>query len=233
MSNTPPASRVEFDHVSHGYGDRQVLRDVSATLTERRVGIVGANGSGKSTLARMINGLVEPDRGTVRVNGVDVSGRARRRIRRDVGFIFSDPDRQVLMPTVVEDVELSLSRSSLSKAERSALVAATLDRFGLADHANHPSHLLSGGQKQLLALASVLVTAPRIVVADEPTTLLDLRNTRMLGEVFAGLTEQLIVVSHDLDILTDFDRILVLESGRVVCDDAPDVALDHYRHLMT
>lgn len=233
MTAAQVPSRVEFDCVSHGYGDRRVLDEVTATLTERRVGIVGANGSGKSTLARMINGLVEPDRGTVRVNGVEVSGRGRRRVRRDVGFIFSDPDRQVIMPTVVEDVELSLSRSGLSKQEKSAIVATTLDRFGLAGHADHPSHLLSGGQKQLLALASVLVTSPRIVVADEPTTLLDLRNTRMLGEVFDGLSEQLIVVSHDLDILTGFDRILVLEAGRLVCDDVPDVALDHYRRLMT
>ncbi|MFW0788473.1 energy-coupling factor ABC transporter ATP-binding protein [Gordonia sp. CPCC 205333] len=233
MTDDESAPTVEFEGVSHGYGDRRVLRDISATLSERRIGIVGANGSGKSTLARMINGLVAPDVGTVRVNGVNVTGRQRRRVRRDVGFIFSDPDRQVIMPTVIEDVELSLSRSDLTKDERAATVANVLARFGLAGHADHPSHLLSGGQKQLLALASVLVTRPRIIVADEPTTLLDLRNTRMLGEVFAGLDEQLIVISHDLDILVDFDRVLVLDEGQLVCDDAPAPALDYYRTLMT
>lgn len=210
-----------------------MLTEVSTTLTERRVGIVGANGSGKSTLVRMINGLVEPDVGTVRVNGTEVTGRHRRRVRREVGFIFSDPDRQVIMPTVVEDVELSLSRSKLSGAERRTVVDDVLARFGLDGHADHPSHQLSGGQKQLLALASVLVTKPRIVVADEPTTLLDLRNTRMLGEVFAGLDQQLIVVSHDLDILTGFDRILVVDDGRIVCDDVPADALTFYRKLMS
>ncbi|NMO03622.1 ABC transporter ATP-binding protein [Gordonia sp. TBRC 11910] len=230
---TSAQSVVEFDGVTHGFGDRRVLTEVSTTLTERRVGIVGANGSGKSTLVRMINGLVEPDVGTVRVNGTEVTGRHRRRVRREVGFIFSDPDRQVIMPTVVEDVELSLSRSKLSGAERRTVVDDVLARFGLDGHADHPSHQLSGGQKQLLALASVLVTKPRIVVADEPTTLLDLRNTRMLGEVFAGLDQQLIVVSHDLDILTGFDRILVVDDGRIVCDDVPADALTFYRKLMS
>ncbi|GAB19173.1 putative ABC transporter ATP-binding protein [Gordonia effusa NBRC 100432] len=233
MTDGVSASTVEFDGVSHGYGERRVLHDISAILRERRIGIVGANGSGKSTLVRMINGLVAPDVGTVRVNGVNVIGRQRRRVRRGVGFIFSDPDRQVIMPTVVEDIELSLSRSPATKEERSVIVAKALARFGLDGHADHPSHLLSGGQKQLLALASVLVTEPRIIVADEPTTLLDLRNTRMLSEVFAGLDEQLIVISHDLDILTDFDRVLVLDEGRLVCDDVPAPALDYYRKLMS
>lgn len=229
---TMSPSVVEFDGVTHGFGERRVLSDISATLVERRIGIVGANGSGKSTLVRMINGLVLPDAGAVRVNGTEVSGRHRRRVRREVGFIFSDPDRQVIMPTVVEDVELSLSRSELGKSERREVVDGVLRRFGLDGHADHPSHQLSGGQKQLLALASVLVTKPAIVVADEPTTLLDLRNTRMLGEVFAGLDEQLIVVSHDLDVLTDFDRVLVIDDGRIVCDDVPRDALTFYRTLM-
>lgn len=223
---------VEFADVSHSYGDRSVLRGVSTTLSESRIGIVGGNGSGKSTLARMINGLVVPDVGTVHVNGIDV-GKHRRRARREVGFIFSDPDRQVIMPTVAEDIELSLSRSDIPKSQRPAEVMSVLARFGLADHADHPSHLLSGGQKQLLALASVLVTRPRIVVADEPTTLLDMRNAAMLGRIFAGLDEQLIVVSHDLDLIADFDRVLVLDDGRIVCDDAPSAALAFYRATMT
>jgi len=222
---------VVFEDVSHSYGDRKVLCDVSLVLTERRIGIVGANGSGKSTFARMINGLVLPDRGTVRVCGLDTR-RHTRRVRRLAGFVFTDPDRQILMPTVAEDIELSLSRHRLTTDERRDRVHEVLGRFGLAGHADHPAHLLSGGQKQLLALASVLVTEPRIVVADEPTTLLDLRNTRMIRDAFAALDHQLVVVSHDLTLLDDFDRVIVFDEGRVVADDAPAVAIDVYERMM-
>ncbi|MHC3001876.1 energy-coupling factor ABC transporter ATP-binding protein [Gordonia sp. GN26] len=223
---------IEFTNVSHAYDDRVVLRDVSLDLTENRIGIVGANGSGKSTLARMINALVVPGSGTVTVDGLDVS-RNKREVRRRVGFIFSDPDRQIIMPTVIEDIELSLRRTDLDKKQRAARALEVLDRFGLGAHADHPAQRLSGGQKQLLALASIFVTDPAIIVADEPTTLLDLRNTRMLTDVFATLDEQLIVVSHDLDILDGFDRVIVIDDGRVVADDEPAPALAYYRTLMS
>lgn len=137
------------------------------------------------------------------------------------------------MPTVAEDIELSLTRTDLSRTERAERTRTVLDRFGLADHADSPAGRLSGGQKQLLALASVFVTEPAVIVADEPTTLLDLRNARMLRAVFAGLTEQLIVVSHDLDLVSDFDRVLVMDDGRIVADDEPTPALRHYREMMT
>jgi biotin transport system ATP-binding protein len=223
---------ITFDHVSHGYDGRPVLRDVSLTLGERRIGIVGANGSGKSTLARMLNALVLPDTGTVTVNGLDVA-KNKRQVRRDVGFIFSDPDRQIIMPTVREDIELSLRRTSLSKDERARKATDVLTRFGLGAHLDHPANRLSGGQKQLLALASILVTEPRVIVADEPTTLLDLRNAALLRRTFAGLDEQLIVVSHDLEFVGDFDRVIVIDDGRVAADDTPAAALAFYRARMT
>lgn len=229
MTDTPPA--IVVDGVSHAFGERPVLRDISLTITERRVGIVGANGSGKSTLARLFNGLVSPDAGTVRVHGHDTR-RAAKQVRRLVGFVFTDPDRQILMPTVAEDVELSLSRLGLDKSARATRVTEVLERLGLAGHADQPAHLLSGGQKQLLALATVLVTEPAIVVADEPTTLLDLRNARMLRQAFATLDTQLVIVTHDLDLVDDADRVIVLDDGRVVTDDVPAVALDTYRRLM-
>lgn len=231
MTDDPPADIV-IDGVSHSYGERPVLREISLTITERRVCIVGANGSGKSTLARLFNGLVLPDSGAVRVHGLDTR-RSAKQVRRLVGFVFTDPDRQILMPTVAEDIELSLSRRSLDRQTRTAKVAQVLERFGLAGHADQPAHLLSGGQKQLLALATVLVTEPAVVVADEPTTLLDLRNARMLRQAFAALHTQLVIVTHDLDLVDDADRVIVLDDGRVVADDVPSVALSTYRRLMT
>jgi len=230
MTDDPPEAIV-VEGVSHSFGDRPVLRDISLTLTERRVAIVGANGSGKSTLARMFNGLVQPDRGAVRIHGLDTQ-RATRQVRRLVGFVFTDPDRQILMPTVGEDVELSLSRHALDRHARAVRVGQVLERFGLAGHADQPAHLLSGGQKQLLALASVLVTEPSVVVADEPTTLLDLRNARMLRAAFVALDTQLVLVTHDLELATDAERVIVLDDGRVVADDEPGAALAAYRGLM-
>lgn len=221
---------IRFDGVSHRYGDRQVLDGIDLALTEHRVGIVGANGSGKSTLARMINGLVQPTAGTVTVDGIDVA-RHGREVRAKVGFVFTDADTQIVMPTVAEDVAFSLKRSGLTKAEIASRTQGALRHFGLDGLADHPAHLLSGGQKQLLALAAVLVREPQIVVADEPTTLLDLRNARLIGAMIAGLPQQVVVVTHDLDLLAGFDRIVVIDGGRMACDDVPGVALPFYRAL--
>ncbi len=228
---TSPMDGVVFDGVSHSFGERVVLRDIGLGLTEHRIGIVGANGSGKSTLARMINGLVTPTAGTVSVGGLDVARHARE-VRRRVGFIFTNPDNQIVMPTVQEDVAFTLRRRGLSKEEVASKTAAALERFGLEAHADHPAHRLSGGQKQLLALASVLVGEPAIVVADEPTTLLDARNARRIHDLMLDLQQQLIVVTHHVDLLETFDRVLVLDEGEVVADDSPERALRQYRALL-
>ncbi|GAA1949612.1 energy-coupling factor ABC transporter ATP-binding protein [Agromyces allii] len=224
-------SEIVFEGVSHDFGAERVVDDVSLVLAERRIGIVGANGSGKSTLARMINGLVSPAAGRVLVDGLDVSRRARE-VRRRVGFVFTNADNQIVMPTVREDVAFTLRRHKLEKADAAARVDATLERLGLTDLADRPAHRLSGGQKQLLALASVLVAEPGILVADEPTTLLDARNARLIARHFASLDQQLVVVSHQLELLEDFDRVIVMEHGRIVADDVPSIALDAYRVLI-
>ena len=224
-------SGIRFEGVTHDFDGQPVLRGIDLHLTERRIGIVGANGSGKSTLARMINGLVTPTGGTVTVNGLDVRRQAKL-VRREVGFIFTNPDNQIVMPTVQEDVAFTLRRRGLDAAEIAARTAEALDRFGLTALADRPAHRLSGGQKQLLALASVLVTEPAIVVADEPTTLLDARNARLITEMLTGLDQQVIVVTHQLELLAGFDRVIVIDDGRIVGDDVPDAAISRYRALL-
>jgi biotin transport system ATP-binding protein len=112
------------------------------------------------------------------------------------------------------------------------VVARALHQFGLDTHADHPSHLLSGGQKQMLALASVLVTTPDVLVLDEPTTLLDLRNARAVAEVVAGLPQQVVLVTHDLDQLDGFDRVLVFHESRLTYDGPAASAVAHYRRLV-
>ena len=224
---------IEVTDVSHSYAaaGRPVLRDLTVRLDEQRIGVIGANGSGKSTFARLLNGLVLPTTGSVRIDGHDTR-RDGRQVRRLVGFCFTDPDAQIVMPTVAEDVAFSLRQRGLPKAAVSARVTDTLARFGLADHADHPAHLLSGGQKQLLALAAVLVTEPKLLVLDEPTTLLDLRNARQIMSLIAGLGEQVVLLTHHLDLLAGFDRVLVFDEGRIVADAPPDQAIDHYQQLM-
>ncbi|GAA0416357.1 cobalt ABC transporter ATP-binding protein [Acrocarpospora corrugata] len=223
---------IEFADVGHRYGDRVVLSGVDLRLAEQRVAFVGANGSGKSTLARMINGLVPPTSGRVRVDGLDPS-RDGREVRRRVGFVFANPDSQIVMPTAGEDVAFSLRRSGLSKRERAERAAQALAEYGLDGYADHPAHQLSGGQKQLLALCAMLVLDPDVLVCDEPTTLLDLRNKRRFVERLTGLRQQIVLVTHDLDLLESFDRVIVLDEGRVVADDRPEHALRHYRTLVT
>lgn len=222
---------IEVDGVTHRYGDRTALSDVSVSLGERRVALIGANGSGKSTFARLLNGLVVPTQGRVRVDGLDTA-KDGRAVRRKVGFCFTDPDAQIVMPTVAEDVAFGLRRSKLSREDVHAKVDKTLAQFGLADHADHPAHLLSGGQKQLLALASVLVLEPSVLVCDEPTTLLDLRNARMVLAYLRELPQQVVLVTHDLTVLDDFDRVLVFDEGRLVDDAEPRDAVASYERLM-
>lgn len=226
---------IEVDDVSvsygHGSAARRVLDSVSLTVNEHRVGVVGANGSGKSTFARLLNGLVLPTTGRVRVDGLD-TGRDGRAVRRRVGFCFTDPDAQIVMPTVAEDVAFGLRRRGLSRSEVDERVRAALAAAGLDDHHDHPAHLLSGGQKQLLALTSVLVTEPDLLVMDEPTTLLDLRNAARVAATVAGLEQQVVLVTHHLELLEAFDRVLVFDEGRVVHDGRPADAVAAYRDLM-
>ena len=218
---------IEFRSVTHAYGDRTVLHDLSLRLVERRIAVLGGNGSGKSTLARLLNGLIVPSAGQILVDGLDTRTQARA-VRQRVGFVFQNPDVQIVYPTVEEDVGFGLKARKVAKDEIARRVAVVLDRYDLARYRHQPAHQLSGGEKQLLAIAGVLVLEPAHVVFDEPTTLLDLRNRRTVIEVIRALPQSAVVVTHDLDMVMDFDRVLVLEDGRLVADDVPAVAVPAY-----
>jgi biotin transport system ATP-binding protein len=212
-----------------GGGTREILAPVSLTLSEQRVALIGANGSGKSTMARLINGLVLASTGRVVVDGLDVA-RDAAAVRRLVAFSFTDPSAQLVMPTCVEDVELSLRRT-VPRASRRARALEVLADFGLAAHADDSVHSLSGGQRQLLALAGVLAVSPRILIADEPTTLLDRANARLIASVLLGLSQQLVLVTHDLSLAAQCDRVLVLDRAHVVFDGPAAEGVDHYMAL--
>lgn len=213
------------------WGTRTLLEDITLELPERRVAFVGANGSGKSTLLRLLNGLIVASSGRVLVDGVDPASDGRG-VRRKVGFVFTDPLSQLVMPTPLEDVELSLRRTIRDRAARRDAALALLRDRGLGHVAEQSIYDLSGGERQLAALTAVLAIEPAILVADEPTTLLDLRNRLALRQVLADLNQQVILATHDLDLAADAERVLVVDGGRIVADGTPGETIRRYEAMM-
>ena len=209
-------------------GRRTLLGPLDLVLREPRITVIGANGSGKSTLLRLLNGLVLPSTGSVLVDGLDTA-RDGGDVRRRVAFAFTDPISQLVMPTGREDVELSLRRLHRSRSDRRRAAEVVLDRFGLSLLADRSVYELSGGERHLMALAVVLATEPRLLVLDEPTTLLDLRNTVALRRLIATLPQSVVIATHDLDLALDAVRTLVIEAGAVVFDGPPGEAVEQYR----
>jgi len=223
---------IRADGVAVDVDGTRILADVTVRLDQPRIAVIGANGSGKSTFARTLNGLVAPTEGRVEVRGIDPA-REPKRAREAVGFLFPNPDAQILMPTPREDLALSLRAGGVAKDEVPARVGEALARFGLADRGDQPAYSLSGGQKQLLALAAVLIREPRVIVADEPTTLLDLGNARrmarlLLGEEDGPIADQTIIVTHDLDLARRCDVALRFADGRLVAHGEPAELIDRY-----
>jgi len=223
---------VVFDKVSVVRGEHFVLCDLTLELPERRIGIIGANGSGKSTFARLLNGLTLPTKGRVMINNLDTKKEGKK-VRRKVGFVFQNPDHQIVMPLVEEDLAFGLKNLTLDKQEINQRITTILARYDLSHTRYQSANLLSGGQKQLLAICGVLIMQPQIIVFDEPTTLLDLRNKKRIAAMLASLPQQIFVVSHDMDLIRDFDRILVFDEGRLVCDAPPDRAIGFYEKRMS
>ena len=205
---------------AHGLGfasaGTTILRDVNVDVTARTIAVIGANGSGKSTFARLLAGLTAPSDGTLVVDGIDAS-RDTRALRRASGLLFSNPDVQIIMPTVSEDVAFTLSGRGTPKREIPARVTAALERVGLAEHHDASAHTLSGGQKQLLAVASVLVADPGFLIADEPTAYLDGANARRIARLlFADEAPPLVLVTHDLTLAARCELALHFDGGTLV-----------------
>ena len=222
---------IEFKGAAVTYDGNTVLQPLTTRLSEQRIGIIGSNGSGKSTTVRLINGLIEPTSGQVLYDDLSPTTQGRD-VRKRVGFVFSDAESQIVMPRVSDDVAFSLRRFKLPRDEVRSRVDDALARFELTDLAENSPHTLSGGEKQMLALASVMVIEPDTIIADEPTTLLDLRNRKRIVRELNALEQQLIVVTHDLDMLRDFERVLVIDDGALVYDSNPADAIAFYTDLM-
>jgi biotin transport system ATP-binding protein len=225
-------SGIQMDAVRVRLGDADVLHGVTCSLDERTIAVIGENGSGKSTLARLIGGLAVATSGTIRVLGLDPA-RDAARLRRRVAVVFSNPDAQIIMPTVAEDVAFSLRSEKLPRDEKARRTQAALQRFGLADIAERSAHDLSGGQKQLLALCGAFVRQPDLVIADEPTAYLDARNARRITDhLLENGSHRLLLVTHDLALAQRCDKAVFVKDGTIAAVGTPaDIVAAYEEHL--
>ncbi|MGI5119112.1 energy-coupling factor ABC transporter ATP-binding protein [Marinactinospora thermotolerans] len=223
-------ARIRLSEVTVERDGKTVLKDIDLSLDEHRIAVIGLNGSGKSTLVRLLNALVLPTRGTVTVDGYPTDKHAKK-VRRKVGFVFQNPENQIVMPVVSEDIAFGLKNLGLGRAETAVAVEKALAELELSHLADRESYALSGGEKQMVALASVLVMEPETIIFDEPSTMLDLRNKRRLQQRIDALTQRAIVVTHDLDLIAGYDRAIVLHEGALVFDGDPPSAISFYEDL--
>lgn len=202
----------------------------NVTLTVRQgefIGLVGMNGSGKSTLARLINGLIQPTGGRVMVNGLDTADhKSLIEIRRHVGMVFQNPDNQIISSIVEEDVAFGPENLGLAPAEIKARVDWALQAVGLVELRRHAPHLLSGGQKQKVAIAAALAMRPGYLILDEPTSMLDpvgryelIENLKMLNQQY-HIT--VVLISHYMEDVVQVGRLIVLDQGSVCYDGVPE-----------
>ena len=249
-STSMPALELEsvsvFTELPEG-GHRRILKDVSLQFTAKRTAVLGLNGSGKSTLLGLFNGLTHPDEGIVRVNGVDTLEAPSRGSKgagshtgsqgafEGVGMLFAQPEAQLIMPTVAEDLDLSLRRAAavegsvLSGEQRRERIRELLRERGLEHLENQSVFTLSGGEKQLVALTSVLAARPQILLLDEPTTLLDLRNRARLLKHLESLDQMLVLSTHDLDLAASCDEAVIIHDGRLLAQGDAVQLVQQYR----
>ena len=215
---------IEFENVSASYdGELPILRDVSFRIPDGDfVAFVGTNGAGKSTTMRLVNGLLKPSSGQVLIDGAPITQLRTSQLAAKVGFLFQNPDRQICCSTVREELLFGFRAQGRADAEAEAKVDAMIERFGF-DGDTEP-FLLNRGTRQLLALASIIVMEPPVVVLDEPTTGLDFRECAKVMDVIADMNARgttVIMVCHDMEVVADYARrVIAMTAGQVVADGA-------------
>ncbi|GGV38889.1 putative ABC transporter ATP-binding protein [Streptomyces spectabilis] len=214
---------LEVSGLAYAYPDgHQALFGVDLTITRgERVALLGPNGAGKTTLVLHLNGILTAGAGTVTVAGLPVGKRHMAEIRRKVGIVFQDPDDQLFMPTVREDVAFGPAAAGLRGPELEARVREALARVGMDGYAERPPHHLSFGQRRRVAVATVLAMEPEILVLDEPSSNLDPASRRELADILRALDVTVLMVTHDLPYALELcPRALVLSEGVIAADGA-------------
>ena len=211
---------IEFQKVSFAYEKgRPVIEDVSFRVEDgESVGLIGANGAGKSTVMKLLLGLARGE-GRVLVDGQEVRRETLGEIRRKLGFVLQNSDDQMFMPTVYEDMIFGPMNYGASREAAEARVDAVLGRLGLQDLKHRHNHKLSGGEKRMAAIATILAMEPRAILMDEPTSALDPYNRRLVIDTIRRLEQTRLITSHDLDMILDTcERVILLSAGKIVAD---------------
>jgi len=215
---------IELRNISYTFpqATAPVLHHLSFAVQDKRVGIIGPNGCGKTTLLHLMVGLLNPDEGEVLFHGKPVVTKDDlRTLRKEIGFLFQSSDDQLFSPTVIEDVAFGPLNLGFSPAEAKEIALKTLDNLGLSGFEDRITHRLSGGEKKLVALATILAMNPRMLLLDEPTNNLDPKTRSHLIEILQGLDLYQIIISHDWDFLSHTTSILYkIEHGHIHrCED--------------
>ena len=218
---------IEFQNVSFAYEKgRPVLRDLSFRIEDgEAVGLIGANGAGKSTVMKLLLGLLQGE-GKILVDGVEVRRDTLGEIRRKLGFVLQNSDNQMFMPTVYEDMIFAPLNYGLSREETEARVDHVLKELGLEDLKHRHNHRISGGEKRMAAIATILAMEPEVILMDEPTSALDPYNRRMVINTIRALPKTKIITSHDLDMILDTcGRVILLSHGEIAADGPANTIL--------
>ena len=212
---------IEFQNVDFSYEkDRKVLHDMSFSIGRgESVGLIGANGAGKSTIMKLLLGLLGPDSGKVLIDGIEVKKETLGDIRAKLGFVLQNSDNQMFMPTVYEDMIFGPLNYGLPREEADRRVDEVLGRLGLEYLKNRYNHKISGGEKRMAAIATILAMEPEAILMDEPTSALDPYNRRIVINTIKGLPQTRLIASHDLDMILDIcGRVILISGGRIVAD---------------
>ena len=218
---------IEFQHVSFAYEkDRPVLRDLNFRIEKgEAVGLIGANGTGKSTVMKLLLGLVRGE-GKILVDGTEVGPKTLGEIRKKLGFVLQNSDNQMFMPTVYEDMIFAPLNYMLSREEADARVDAVLAQLGLEELKHRYNHKISGGEKRMAAIATILAMEPEAILMDEPSSALDPYNRRVVINTIRTLPQTKLITSHDLDLILDTcSRVILLSGGRIAADGPAETIL--------
>ena len=217
---------IEFANVSFSYGEAPVVQNLSFSIQKgETVGLIGANGAGKSTIMKLILGLLSGS-GQITVDGLPVNKENLSEVRRKTGFVLQDSDNQMFMPTVYEDMIFGPRNYGLSKEETERKVDAVLSQLGLTDLKHRHNHRISGGEKRMAAIATILAMEPEAILMDEPSTALDPVNRRTVINTINRLPQTKLIASHDLDMILDTcQRVILLSHGAIVADGDAEAIL--------
>ncbi len=221
---------LEINNVQFAYEKNQrILNDISFTIDQgEQVALIGSNGAGKSTLLKMIVGLLEPDSGIITAVGHQVNKKSLAEVRKKIGFVFQEAEYQLFMPTVYEDIAFGLENYGMKQEEVEMTVQEILSILNIEDLSDKRTTRLSGGEKKLVSIGTVLALQPELLIFDEPTIALDPLNRRGLIKVLNELKMAKLIATHDLDMVLDTcDKVIILSKGNIVVQGKPkDILLN-------